>query len=86
MHIHKGGQLKDISEQHTWSVLGIDVPGVHYKHLGHILNVLHNVEELHAHHRELPEDVLPAIHHTTGSQTIPVSNLAATQHQQRCRN
>jgi len=50
MHIHKGGQLKDISEQHTWSVLGIDVPGVHYKHLGHMLNVLHNVEELHAHH------------------------------------
>ena len=63
MHIHKGGQLKDISEQHTWSVLGIDVPGVHYKHLGHMLNVLHDVEELHAHHRELPEDVLPAIHH-----------------------
>lgn len=57
-------ELKDISKQHTLSILCIDIPGVYDKHLGHILNVLHDVEELHAHHRELTEHVLPAIHHT----------------------
>lgn len=75
MHIHKGENKN--SEQHTRSILGIDIPGVHDKHLGHILNVLHNVEELHAHHRELPEHVLPAIHPEVA---IPYQSAIAQQH------
>ena len=59
MHNHKGKNKKKI-QKHTCSILGIDISEVHNKHLGHILNVLHNVEQLHTHNRELPENVLPA--------------------------
>jgi len=76
MHIHKGENKKK-TQKHTCSILGIDIPGVHNKHLGHILNVLHNVEELHAHHRELPEHILPAIHPEAAT---PHQSAIAQQH------
>jgi len=74
MHNHKGENKKKI-QKHTCSILSIDISEVHNKHLGHILNVLHNVEQLHTHHLELPENVLPAIHTEAAIRHQSVINL-----------